>query len=73
MSTNIIPFPSHRSKNRSEIAPGKQTTSSPNTLPQGSAKISSSKSGDVDMLPQSRTTFHMEVNVKLTLETSHAR
>ena len=70
MSNTIIHFFGHHHGGK---ARGKQPTSIPNTLPQGSAKSTSSRGGGVDMPPQSGATSNIEVNIKLTLETIDAR
>ena len=70
MTATIIPFPSHRCKNRSGKARGKQLTSRSNNPKQGSTTSTDPPCSSGSMPQQAPATFHMEVTIKLTLELS---
>lgn len=73
MSATIIPFPTRPLANRMGKAPGKQPTSSTNKPMQASASSTAPHGRGGNKPTHASTTFHMELTIKLTWETTDAR
>jgi len=66
--SNVLPFPSYSRNNRFGKAPGKHSASSPINREHTLATSTSPPGEGASTPPQSTTTFHMEVTIKLTQE-----